>query len=156
MKPVCVLALVLGLAGTFAQAQSRIVCEPSSKEGRPLADIWPVPYLSEKGALCFDVKTWSGYAGQNCVTNGGHIAWAAVVIVSVDAESQGRDLTSFRVVKPVVNNDLIQYTLEWSRSGAWAPLQRVKINRLSGDAFSESITRYGGEAFQCHLEKRKL
>ena len=156
MKLVCGLTLALGLTSTLVQAQSRIVCEQTSKAGEQIASIWPSPYLSEKGALCFDVKGWPEYSGQNCVTNGGRISWTGLVIVNVDGESQGRDSTSFRVVTPVVNNDLIEYVIEWSRNSNWEPMQRVKINRLSGEAVSYFITMHGGEAYQCHLERRKL
>lgn len=150
--PICVLCL----ATTFAHAQSRIVCEPDKNAGQPITSIWPAPYLSEKGALCFDVKSWPEYAGQNCVTNGGRISWKGLVIVNVDGESQGRDSTSFRVVSPVVNNERLEYTIEWSRDSVWQPMQRIRINRLSGEAVSYFITMHGGDPYQCHLEKRKL
>jgi hypothetical protein len=139
-----------------AYSQSRIVCEPDAQAEQLLASIWPVPYLSDKGALCFDVKGWPGYAGQNCVTNGGHISWKSMVIVTVDGESQGRDLTSFRVVSPIVNNERLEYVIEWSRDSVWQAMQRVKINRLSGEAVSYFITMHGGDSYQCHLERRKL
>lgn len=139
---------------TLAQAQSRIVCEPTSKE--VVSSIWPAPYLSEKGSLCFDVKGWPEYAGQNCVPNGGRISWKGTVIVTVDGESKGRDLTSFRVVAPMVSNERIAYTIEWTRDGTWQPMQQIEINRLSGDAVSHLITMHGGEPHQCHLERRKI
>ena len=156
MKFFCGIAIALALTSTFVQAQSRIVCEPSSKDGKQIASIWPSPFLSEKGALCFDVKGSPEYSGQNCVTNGGRISWTGLVIVTIDGESQGRDSTSFRVQNPVINNKLIEYTIEWSRNSSWEPMQRVKINRLSGDAVSYFIKLHGGEPHQCRLEKRKL
>ena len=156
MKFAYVVAFALGLGVCHAHAQSRIVCDPTSKDDNQIASIWPAPYLSDKGSLCFDVKGWPEYSGQNCVQNGGRIAWTGLVIVTIDGESQGRDSTSFRVVKPVLNADLIEYTIEWSRDTKWAPMQRVKINRLSGEAVSYFITMHGGESYQCHLEKRRL
>lgn len=144
------------VVATFAHAQSRIVCEPDAKGGEPITSIWPTPYISEKGALCFDVKGWPEYSGQNCVANRGRISWKGLVIVNVDGESQGRDSTSFRVVSPVVNSERLEYTIEWSRDSVWQPMQRVKINRLSGEAVSYFITMHGGDSYQCHLERRKL
>ena len=156
MKFACLVAFALGLVTCHAHAQSRIVCDAISQDANQIASIWPAPYLSDKGSLCFDVKSWPEYSGQNCVQNGGRIAWTGLVIVNIDGESQGRDSTSFRVVKPVLNADLIEYTIEWSRDSKWAPMQRVKINRLSGEAVSYFITMHGGDSYQCHLEKRSL
>lgn len=146
----------LFVAASCAHAQSLIVCEPSSKSREPIAYISPTPYLSEKGELCFDVTGWPDYSGQNCVRDGGRISWTGLVIVTMDSQSQGRDSTSFRVVSPVVNNERLEYTIEWSRDSDWKPMQIVKINRLSGGAVSWLVTQHGGESYQCHLEGRKL
>ncbi|MBC3875986.1 hypothetical protein [Undibacterium flavidum] len=156
MKLVFTCSLILALTSSIAQAQSRIMCEPSSKDDKRITAIWPSPYLSEKGKLCFEVKSWTEYSGQNCVTHGGKISWKGLVIVSVDGESQGRNLRSFRVHKPVVNDELIEYTIESSRDKNWEPIQHVRINRLSGEAISYFIKLHGGEPYQCRLEKRKL
>lgn len=151
------LAFILFLCMTkFAYGQSRIVCEPDPKAEDPITSIWPAPYFSEKGALCFDVKGWSEYSGQNCVKNGGRISWNGLVIVSMDGESQGRDSTSFRIINPVINDERIEYVMEWTRSSTWQTMQNVKINRLSGEAVSYFVTMHGGDSYQCHLERRKL
>ena len=144
-----------GLAG-LSHGQSLIVCEADPKAGSPINPIWPAPYLSQQGALCFDVQGWPEYSGRNCVTNGGSTSWKGTVIVSVDGESQGRDLTSFRVVKPIVNNERLEYTIEWSRENKWQAMQRVAINRLSGGAVSYFVTMHGGDSYLCRLERRKL
>ena len=81
------LALILWLAGP-ARSQSLIVCEPDPKSGAPITSLWPAPYLSPTGALCFDVKGWPEYSGQNCVTDGGRVTWTGMVIVSMDGDSQ--------------------------------------------------------------------
>jgi hypothetical protein len=147
----------VGLAvATLAHAQTRIVCINSATDGIEIASIWPSPYISEKGALCFDVEGWPQYSGQNCVVNGGHISWTGVVIVAMDGESQGRDMTKFRIDRPVVAKDRIEYVIEWSRNGDWLPMQNVKINRLSGEAVSWFITMHGGDSYQCHSERRKF
>lgn len=149
--------LLLGmLLASIANAQERIVCETDPKGGNSINSIWPTPYLSPKGQLCFDVKGWPEYKGQNCVANDGQIKWTGLVIVSMDGESQGRDLTQFRVVKPIVNSERLEYTIEWSRGQPWLPMQNVKINRLSGQAVSYFVTMHGGDSYQCHLERRKL
>lgn len=155
MKLICAIALAFGLTATSAKSQSRIVCDPVSKDGKRIAWIWPEPYLSARGSLCFDVEKWPEYSGTNCVQNGGQIAWTGLVIVAVDGESQGRDSTSFRVVSPVVNADLVEYRIEWSRDGKWEAMQHVTINRPSGEAMSHFIRLRGGEPYKCRLEKRK-
>ena len=155
MKPVYATFLLLASAATCAQAQSRIVCEPTSNTGNEITAIWPMPYLSETGTLCFDVKGWPGYGGRNCVQNG-QATWTGLVIVNVDGESQGRDTTAFRVRAPVLDQETIEYAIEWRREGDWSPMQRVKINRLSGDAVSYYITQHGGEPYRCSLAQRKL
>jgi hypothetical protein len=151
------LILCFGLSvTTLALGQSRIVCAPDPKGGKPITSIWPEPYLSKIGQLCFDVKGWQEYSGQNCVLNGGHISWTGLVIVTVDGKSEGRDSTSFRVIRPIVNKERLEYVIEWSRGGAWKPMQNVKINRLSGEAVSHFINEHGGDSYQCHLERPKL
>lgn len=149
------LYLFLGMA-TLAHGQSRIVCDLYPKGRESLASIWPIPYLSDKGSLCFDVKGWPEYSGQNCVTNGRRISWKGLVIVNVDGDSQGRDLTSFRIINPVISNERLEYVMEWSRDGIWSPMQHVKINRLSGEAVSYFVTMHGGDSYQCHLQREKL
>jgi hypothetical protein len=143
-------------AATLSHAQTRIVCEPDPKDGETINSIWPTPYLSKKGELCFDVKGWSEYSGKNCVTDGGRISWTGLVIVSTDGDSQGRDSTFFRVNRPVVTDELLEYVIEWTRDSVWRPLQHVSINRLSGEAVSYFVTMHGGDSYQCHLEKRKI
>jgi hypothetical protein len=150
-----ILCLGLGVT-TLAHGQSRIVCTPESKGGKSITSIWPDPYLSKLGQLCFDVKGWPDYSGNNCVGNGGRISWTGLVIVTVDGKSEGRDSTSFRVNRPTVNRERLEYVIEWSRGGAWKPMQSVKINRLSGEAVSYWINEHGGDSYQCHLEQRKL
>lgn len=139
-----------------ALAQSRIACKPEMNGGTSIQSIWPTPYLSKKGELCFDVKGWPEYSGQNCITNGGNILWTGLVVVYMDGESRGRDSMFFRVIHPVVNDERIEYTIEWTRNNIWQPMQHVGINRLSGQAVSYFVTMNGGDSYQCHLERRKL
>ena len=141
---------------SLVYAQSRIVCEQESKESAPVTTIWPTRYLAENGQLCFDVKSWPGYSGNNCVANDGRITWTGTVIVSVDGESQGRDATNFQVSRPILNADSIEYKIEWTRGATWKLMQDVKINRLSGQAVSYLVTMHGGESYRCNLEHRKL
>lgn len=145
----------LWLAGA-ALGQSPIVCTPEPGSGTPIASIWPAPYLSAGGSLCFDVKGWPEYSGQNCVNDGGRAAWTGLVIVMVDGESEGRDSTRFRVNNAVVRNERLEYVIEWSRGGAWKPMQHVKINRLTGQAVSHFVKSHGGDSYRCRLESRKI
>lgn len=118
--------------------------------------IWPKPYLSDAGLLCFDVKAWPEYSGSNCVANGKSIRWTGLVIVWEDGESRGRDSTDFRVNKPLVSETRIDYTIEWSRGEAWRPMQHVSINRLTGVAVSHFVQMQGGETYQCRAGKKAL
>ena len=151
--------LALGLClstVTLAQAQSLVVCEPTAKDGKVVQSIWPAPIISKTGQLCFQVRGWPEFSGKNCVVNGGAITWTGLVIVDVEGQSHGRDSTKFRVVRPVINSERIEYVIEWTRGTDWAPMQHVAIDRLSGQAVSYFITLNGGEPYQCHLQKRQL
>ena len=149
------LLLALCTADT-AHAQSLIVCEPAARNGKAITSIWPTPVLSKTGNLCFDVRGWPEFSGRNCVRNGGHVAWTGLVIVSMDGVSKGRDSTSFRVNSPVVNDQNVEYVIEWSRGGHWLPMQHVAIDRLSGQAVSYFLSMTGGETYNCHLQHRQL
>lgn len=78
-----------------------IVCEPANKNHQSATGIWPAPYLLQS-KLCFNMKAQSG---STCVKNGLTTTWFSEAgIVSIDGESQGRDDTWFRVVKPVITD----------------------------------------------------
>ena len=141
---------------TNTYGQSRIVCEPDDKKTNSTS-IYPEPYFSKQGELCFDVKGWYEYSGKNCVKNGNDTYWKGFVIVYTDDESEGRDLTSFRVIKPMITDEQLKYTIEWTRDNkTWKPMQIIHINRLSGQAVSYFLTEHGGESYHCHLEKQKI
>ncbi|CAK9884242.1 MAG: hypothetical protein XXXJIFNMEKO3_00624 [Candidatus Erwinia impunctatus] len=145
--------LILSLP-VAASATDLIVCDPVSKDNVTATGIWPAPYLS-RGKLCFDMKTKSG---NTCVTNGHISTWFSEgVIVSIDGESQGRDDTWFRVVKPVITNKEIEYTIEASRDNKyWGAISHVSINRVSGKAVDWFINEHGGTSYNCHLEGKKI
>mgnify|MGYP000961206095 CR=1 FL=1 len=134
---------------------SPIICESQDKNGQ-VTSIWPAPYLTNSSTLCFDVKGWPEFSGKNCGPNGKDMHWTGLVIVTEDGESQGRDSTNFRVLKPIINDEQIEYTIEWSRGQNWRPMQRVKINRLTGDAVSYFVRMHGGESYRCRLGKKAL
>lgn len=142
----------LMLLSVSIRAQQLIDCTPIDGKSS-ITSIWPAPYLSGD-RLCFDVQSWPDFAGGNCVSNGGSVAWSGTVIVSMDDESQGRDFTRFRVIKPVISEARLTYIIEWSRGGAWKQMQNVSISRLTGDAVSYFVTMHGGESFRCRLRKR--
>jgi hypothetical protein len=156
MRIVCLSFFLLSGLASGVQGESRIVCNAEPLGGAAISPIWPAPYISDKGLLCFDVKAWPEYAGQNCVADRGRISWKGTVVVSIDGASQGRDATDFRVVSPVVNRERLEYVIEWKRGSAWRPMQKVAINRLSGEAVSYFVTLHGGESYQCLLERPKL
>lgn len=136
------------LSPLVANAVTLIDCKPKDPK-TSITSIWPTPYLSDTGLLCFDVKGWPEFSGENCVANGKSISWTGLIIVSEDSESLGRDSTNFRVSKPSVNESSIQYTIEWSRGDEWRPMQKVAINRLTGTAVSYYVREHGGDTYQC-------
>ncbi|MDM5078366.1 hypothetical protein OB931_18605 [Aeromonas media] len=139
----------------MANAVMWINCEREDKYDY-ITSIWPTPYISDSGLLCFDVKGWPGYSGSNCAANGKGASWTGLVIVDEDGESQGRDLTAFRLLKPTFNQDYIKYTIEWSRGNSWRPMQHVEINRLTGVAVSYLMHEHGGEKYQCSAHNKVL
>jgi hypothetical protein len=148
-----ILAALVAIAPVIAHAVTLIECKNEDPKNS-LTTIWPKPYLLDSGLLCFDVKGWPEFSGENCVANGKNITWTGLVIVSEDQESQGRDSTRFRVSKPTVNSNNIEYTIEWSRGGSWRPMQHVGLNRLTGVAVSYFVREHGGETYQCRAGKK--
>ncbi|HCC2460355.1 TPA: hypothetical protein M4162_004087 [Klebsiella variicola] len=138
----------------MASGTSLIVCDPQDKNGNTDSGIWPVPYLLNN-KLCFDMRIDSG---DTCAGNGRTANWfSRGVIVSVDNESQGRDDTLFRVIKPVINDKEIEYIVEASRDGeSWYQISHVSIDRLSGHAIDWFINEHGGASYQCHLEGPRI
>lgn len=148
--------LLIGVAGCLfaahVAAQSPIECTFADKKGLTL---WPPIYLS--GAqLCFNVKGWPEYRGQNCVGDGGTIEWHGLVIVMVGDESKGRDDYDFRVRKPKVTNELLSYTIEYRRGGGWQPMQSIEIDRMTGRGVSRLLDTHGGDALTCGRRQKKL
>lgn len=152
LRPLALLLLVFPVGGF---ASTPISCKQSQPDTN-ITSIWPAPYFANAAELCFDVKGWPEYSGKNCVKNGGEARWTGLVIVTEDGESQGRDSTKFRVVKPTINDTQIKYTIEWSRGEGWRPMQKVTINRLTGEAVSYFVTMHGGESYQCQLAKKAI
>ena len=148
-----VLANFVAIASMMANAVTLIDCKNEDSKSS-ITSIWPTPYLSDAGLLCFDVKGWPEFSGSNCVANGKNVRWTGLVIVSEDDESQGRDSTNFRVLKPTVNSNNIEYIIEWSRGIEWRPMQHVAINRLTGIAVSYFVREHGGETYQCRAGKK--
>lgn len=153
MKTLILVASLAATISTMANAITLIDCKNEDSKNS-ITSIWPMPYLSGSELLCFDVKGWPQFSGSNCVANGQNIRWTGLVIVSEDEESQGRDFTNFRVSKPTVNSNHIEYIIEWSRGGAWRPMQHVAVNRLTGVAVSYLMREHGGETYQCRASKK--
>lgn len=154
MKHTLLAAALLFTLPTIASATSLIVCEPSSKNDLSATGIWPAPYLTQN-QLCFNMRAKSG---NTCVKNGHTTTWfSEAVIVFIDGESQGRDDTWFRVMKPVINDKEIEYTIEASRDRKrWSAMSHVSINRISGQAVDWLIHEHGGTSYDCHLEMKKI
>lgn len=153
MKKLIISAALAAIVPIMASAVTLIDCK-NEDSNKPITSIWPSPYLSDSGLLCFDVKGWSEFSGSNCVANGKNVRWTGMVIVSEDAESQGRDSTNFRVSNPTVNENNIDYIIEWSRGADWRPMQHVAINRLTGVAVSYFVREHGGETYRCRAGKK--
>ncbi|MEG0280278.1 MAG: hypothetical protein RR510_12995 [Morganella sp. (in: enterobacteria)] len=152
LKTISALALFVP---AMAFSASPIICESETPRSTG-ASIWPSLYMQDTNTLCFDVKGWPEFSGTNCVKNGKTAKWTGLVIVWEDGESQGRDSTNFRVVNPVVNDDQIQYRIEWSRGDEWRTMQNVVINRLTGGAVSYFVTEHGGESYQCRMTQKAI
>lgn len=140
-------------AGLVASANAQLIKCVSKDNGKDT--LWPAIYL-EKGSLCFDVRGLTDFVGRNCVKPGGEVKWSAFAGVTVDGNFHGRDYTKFQVVKPVINSNVIEYTLEFARSMEWETMQRVTINRLTGDAISHYVEMHGGDSYTCKLTQPKL
>ncbi|MBQ0533473.1 hypothetical protein [Providencia huaxiensis] len=141
------------LIPVMAFSATPIICE-NQTSGEKGTSIWPSFYLSGQDTLCFDVKGWPEYSGNNCVKNGKTANWTGLVIVWEDGESQGRDSTNFRVVSPIINSDTISYSIEWSRDNEWRTMQHVSVNRLTGGAVSYFVNEHGGESYQCRASQK--
>lgn len=154
MKKTCILLLMLIGPLAAASGPTPIVCESQNPNDQSATGIWPSPYLSGD-KLCFDIRVNSGSA---CVGNGKTTKWLSnAVIVDIDGVNQGRDDTWFRVKKPTIIAERIEYTLEATRDNQnWSTVSRVTINRLSGQAVDWFIGEHGGNSYQCHLEHRKI
>ena len=153
MKKLILASALTAIVPTVANAITLIDCKNEDSKNS-VAAIWPRPYLSDSGLLCFDVKGWPEFSGSNCVGNGKSTHWTGLIIVREDGESQGRDSTNFRVSKPTLSENNIEYIIEWSRGDVWRPMQHVAINRLTGVAVSYFVQGHGGETFQCHAGKK--
>jgi hypothetical protein len=147
------LIFVFAAVGT-ANAQSLITCEPMRKSySEP---IWPEPYISKAGDLCFNVKGWPEYSGNNCAANDRSAYWKGGILLVIEGKSKGRDLLDFRVVNPKVTDNHIEYKIEWKRDGDWQTMQNISINRFTGTAVRYFNAEHGGESYKCHGKSRKF
>lgn len=147
-------ALIVNFAivGT-ADAQTLIICEPREAQGEA---IWPEPYISSTGDLCFNVKGWPEYSGNNCAANGMSAQWEGGILLVIEGDSKGRDLFEFRVINPKVTDNHIQYRIEWRRDGDWQTMQNISINRFTGYGVRSFNTEHGGDSYNCHAESRRF
>lgn len=154
MKHKLLAATLLFTLPAMASSTKLIVCVPASKNDQTATGIWPASYLTQD-KLCFNMRAKSG---DTCVKNGRTTSWfSEAVIVYIDGESQGRDDTWFRVVKPVITDREIEYTIEASRDQKrWGIMSHVSINRISGQAVDWLINEHGGTSYECHLEGKKI
>ena len=105
------------------------------------------PYLSDSGQLCFDVRNWTGYKGQNCVSNRASIQWqaTATAVTTYPAEKT----VMFRVHRAVVTRERLEYMLESYRGTAWTLIQHVAIDRLAGTGTSDPPGAHQESPFPC-------
>lgn len=151
-------AVVISCAGS-AYCDDRIVriqCESVQKSNAKESDkLWPDIYL-KGNRLCFNVAGWTDFKGQGCVVNGGTAHWSGVVILFQEGESLGRDYTEFRAVNVKLTDQLIEYSIEWRRSGSWVLFQRVSIDRLTGGGVNWDVRDHGGTSMECKAVKKKI
>ena len=134
---------------------SVIDCKPSVQTKSSEGNLWPKFFLKNNN-LCFDVAGWMDYKGNNCLDRLGNAQWRAIVIIMQNGESQGRDETEFRVSNAKVTDQQIEYAIEWRRGGAWQLLQRVSVNRLTGEGVDWFVDEHGGTPIQCQARKQKF
>lgn len=152
-----VLLLMVNLfASEVNAAQTIITC--SSGVPRAKFELHPSIYLdADQNTLCFNVTSWPGFRGTNCVRSGGQARWNAIVLMfDKSGESLGRDETDFRVSNVLVTNENISYLIEWGRYGNWLPKQRIEVNRLTGNGVDWFLTEHGGLPIKCTGSARKF
>ena len=154
---ITVLILLNALIVLEAKADQTII-SCTSVDPRSKFELHPGIYLdANKNILCFNVKGWPGYRGNNCVGSGQKIKWNAIVILfDRDGNSLGRDETDFQVSNVSITNEEIRYYMEWGRSGKWLPKQRIQINRLTGDGVDWFVSEHGGQPIKCNGNARKF
>ena len=141
---------------SFAKDQISVIeCRPSIQTTSSEGNLWPKFFLKNNN-LCFDVTGWMDYKGNNCLDRLGNAQWKAIVIVMQNGESQGRDETDFRVKNAKVTDQQIEYSIEWRRDGDWKLLQRVSVNRLTGEGVDWFVDEHGGTPIQCQAKKQKF
>ena len=105
------------------------------------------PYLSDADQLCFDVRNWIGYKGQNCVSNGASIQWQTTA--TAIAAHRSEKTVKFRVRRAVVTRERLEYMLESSHGTARTLMQHVAIDRLAGTGTSEPPGVHQESPFPC-------
>lgn len=137
-----------------ASVANLIACDSLAKNERSTKGIWPVTHPSGN-KLCFNMKSQSG---STSVRKRLTATWfSEAVIFSIDGGSQGRDDTWFKVTKPVLTENVIEYTIEASRAEtSWDAISHASINRTSGQAANWFIKEHGSTSHDCHLEGKKL
>lgn len=138
-----------------AYSQSLISCQSTSKQSTQ--SIQPEPYISQTGALCFNVKSWPGYSGDNCTTTAnGTVSWQATILLIVEGDSKGRDLFYFRVTNATVSDSHISYKIQWRRDEDWQPMQNVTIDRLTGKGIRYFNSDHASEFYKCRAQRKKF
>ena len=137
-------------------AQTIISCSSAVPQAK--FELHPSIYLdADQNTLCFNVTSWPGFRGTNCVRSGGQVRWNAIVLMfDKNSESLGRNETDFRVSNVSITNENISYLIEWGRQGNWLPKQRIEINRLTGNGVDWFLTEHGGLSIKCTGSARKF
>ena len=156
MKNLFLVLMTIAFSMPVYAGQTAISCTATDSKAK--IELYPSIYIdSDQNALCFNVTSWPGYKGSNCVRDRGQVKWNAIVIMfDKNGDSMGRNETDFRASNVSITNEAIGYFLEWGRAGKWFPKQRIEINRLTGNGVDWFLTEHGGLSIKCTGNSHKF
>lgn len=64
MKKMLAKALALTVLLPLTVSAATLIECKKSEQKNSITSIWPTPYLSDSGLLCFDVKGWPEFSGK--------------------------------------------------------------------------------------------
>ena len=134
--------LLLALSPVAAKT---LICASEDLSAAPLL---LNPYLSGSGQLCFDVRDWSDYQGNDCAGNGGSIQWQTTAAAITPRGSEQRTVW-FRVRNAVVTRERLAWAIESREGSGWKVMQRIAIDRIAGMGTGDRFSAHTDNPFRC-------